>query len=186
MRARTGDDAAFASLYQRVAPVARRAAQRIVHDIHLADDLVQEAFYVILRAVRSGHGPTDSFAGYVMTTVKRLAYRYSAANNKMLLTDDDAMWERLLTPTAQRSMQDDMISAAWASLPPRWRQVLWLIEVDEYSPAELAPRMSMTANAVSSLATRARKALRTAYAAQQAGELTHAAEASVLRGKSVA
>ncbi|WP_053206085.1 sigma factor-like helix-turn-helix DNA-binding protein [Jiangella muralis] len=54
-------------------------------------------------------------------------------------------------------------ATALASLPARWRHVLWLVDVERYSPSELGSRLSMTPNAVSSLAARARKALRAAY-----------------------
>nr|WP_246211345.1 sigma-70 family RNA polymerase sigma factor [Phytoactinopolyspora alkaliphila] len=165
-RVRNGDESAFAVLYYRAAPVARRAAQRIVRDIHVAEDLVQESFYLTLRALRSGHGPTDSFGGYVVSTVRRLAYRYTELQARTVSVDDFATWESSAT-TTNAHHDDDLVTAAWASLPARWRRVLWLIEVDQYSPAELAPSMSMTPNAVSSLATRARRALRTAYVAQQ-------------------
>ena len=52
-----------------------------------------------------------------------------------------------------------------AARRPHWRLVLWLVDVERYSPSELGSRLSMTPNAVSSLAARARKALRDAYAA---------------------
>ncbi|WP_246222732.1 RNA polymerase sigma factor [Phytoactinopolyspora limicola] len=165
-RVRRGDDEAFTTLYRRVAPNARSAARHIVRDADVADDLVHDAFYQTLRAVRSGHGPTDSFGAYILATVKRLAYRHALVQRRMTCTDDNTLWERLIAPPAFHSPQTDLVAAAWASLPSRWRSVLWLIEVDRYSPAELAPGMKMTANAVSSLATRARGALRSAYLAQ--------------------
>jgi DNA-directed RNA polymerase specialized sigma24 family protein len=37
------------------------------------------------------------------------------------------------------------------------------VDVERYSPSELGSRLSMSPNAVSSLAARARKALRAAY-----------------------
>jgi DNA-directed RNA polymerase specialized sigma24 family protein len=80
-----------------------------------------------------------------------------------VVVDDFATWESAVSTRRD----DDLVAAAWASLPSRWRHVLWLIEVDQYSPAELAPSMAISANAVSSLATRARRALRTAYVDQQ-------------------
>jgi RNA polymerase sigma factor (sigma-70 family) len=175
VRARRGDEAAFASLYRRVAPAARRTAQRIVSDIHAAEDLVQEAFYLVIRAIRSGHGPTDSFAAYLQSTVKRLAYRHFTAQGRTVMTENDALWERLLGPVAPQSAQADLVVAAWASLPSRWRRVLWLIEVDRYTPAELAPAMAMTPNAVSSLATRARRGLCAAYQAMQQADRSAAA-----------
>ncbi|PZF79847.1 RNA polymerase sigma factor [Jiangella anatolica] len=163
-RASRGDDVAFGTLYRRVSPMARRAAHNIVRDTHAADDLVQETFYLVLRAVRSGRGPRDSFHGYVLATVKHLAYRYCKTESRTVANDDPDMWERH-TENLQPAAQAERITAAWASLPPRWRSILWLVEVDRYSPAELAPRMSLTPNAVSSLASRARQALRTAYLA---------------------
>lgn len=163
-RAYQGDDAAFGTLYRRVSPMARRAANNIVRDTHAADDLVQETFYLVLRAVRSGRGPRDSFTGYVLATVKHLAYRYCKAESRTVTNDDPDLWERN-TEIVQLPAQADRVTAALASLPPRWRSILWLVEVDRYSPAELAPGLSLTPNAVSSLASRARQALRTAYLA---------------------
>ncbi|NEE03274.1 RNA polymerase sigma factor [Phytoactinopolyspora halotolerans] len=167
-RARAGDEEAFAALYRSVRPMARHTAQSLVHDPHTADDLVQEAFYLVLRAVRSGRGPTDSFASYVQSTVRRLAYRYFAKQNRTIITDDEAVWERNVgsVPTQNVGLASD----AWARLPPRWRSILWLIEVDRYTPAELAPKMSMTPNAVSSLLNRARQALRSTYQTLQESE----------------
>ncbi|WP_165367843.1 RNA polymerase sigma factor [Phytoactinopolyspora endophytica] len=168
-RARAGDEEAFAALYNSVRPMARHTAQCLVRDAYAADDLVQEAFYQVLRAVRSGRGPTESFASYVQSTVRRLAYRYFAAQNRTIITDDEALWERGMAPTP--TYYSGLAADAWARLPPRWRSILWLIEVDRYTPAELAPRMSMTPNAVSSLLNRARQALRTTYQTLQQSDL---------------
>lgn len=162
-RAHEGDDTAYGLLYRQLAPVAHRTARSIVRDAHAADDLVQETFYLVLKAVRSGRGPRDSFAGYVLTTVKHLAYRHSKTTAQTVAVGDEAAWEQLRQATDPAAAADD-VTAAWASLPPRWRAVLWLIEVERYTPAELADALSMTPNAVSSLATRARRALRDAFA----------------------
>lgn len=164
-QARDGDDGAFVALYEEIAPMAWGTALRLVRDANVADDIVQEAFYQILRAVRAGRGPTDSFSGYAAATVRRLAYRHLAAEQRTIVTDDQDVWERHLDTSDEVPPESDRFTAAWASLPARWRHVLWLIEVDRYSPAELAPGLAMTANAVSSLASRARRALRLAYAA---------------------
>nr|WP_246211341.1 sigma-70 family RNA polymerase sigma factor [Phytoactinopolyspora alkaliphila] len=158
------DDDAFASLYQEHAPMARRIANGIVQDAHAAEDLVQEAFYLVLRNIRRGKGPTDSFSGYVASTVRRLAYRYSARQGRIVTIEDATTWERPSGSVMTLMPGGERITTAWASLPHRWRTILWLIEVDLFTPAELAAGMSMTPSAVSSLATRARRALRTAYA----------------------
>ncbi|WP_166355922.1 RNA polymerase sigma factor [Phytoactinopolyspora limicola] len=159
---RAGDDDAVARAYQSIAPVACTTAHRIVRDTHTAEDLVQEAFYLVLRAIYAGHGPTDSFGGYLLSTVRRLAYEHSKRQSRITYSDE-ASTEELPDPVGVATWQSDLVGAAWASLPGRWRSVLWLIEVDRYSPTELAAALGLTPNAVSSLATRARQALRVAY-----------------------
>ncbi|TDE02565.1 sigma-70 family RNA polymerase sigma factor [Jiangella asiatica] len=165
-RVRKGDAEAFAELYESFAPTARRTARRMVADRHDADDLVQEAFYIVLRAIRRGGGPDDSFLGYLLSTVRRLAFRQTSRQQRLVVTADVDPQQVVGEPVPGSTQLDD-IAAAWAGLPDRWRAVLWQLEVDRYSPAELAPALDMTPNAVSSLASRARKALRTAYIAHQ-------------------
>ena len=45
-----GSDAAFAAVYERHAPAARRVAQRILRGPSAADDVVQEAFLALWRS----------------------------------------------------------------------------------------------------------------------------------------
>lgn len=169
-RAHGGDDDAFGILYEKTAPMAHRAAQHIVRDRHAADDLVQETFCLVLNAVRAGRGPRSSFPGYVLSTVKRLAYRHSTVHGRTVTVPDPAVWDALLDRPGLAAGRTDSgrAATALASLPARWRLVLWLVDVERYSPSELGTRLSMTPNAVSSLAARARKALRAAYAAAPA------------------
>ncbi|WP_169738810.1 RNA polymerase sigma factor [Jiangella gansuensis] len=164
-RVRKGDTDAFAELYERFAPTARRTARRMVPDRHEADDVVQEAFYTVWRAIRRGGGPDDSFLGYLLSTVRRLAFRQTTRQQRVVVTAEVDPRDIVGEPSPGSQLDD--IAAAWAGLPDRWRSVLWQLEVDRYSPAELAPSLDMTPNAVSSLASRARKALRTAYFAHQ-------------------
>ncbi|WP_157988026.1 RNA polymerase sigma factor [Jiangella endophytica] len=152
-----GDERTFETLYRDVAPRARRLAYRIVRDADTADDLVQEAFYLVLRSMRSGGGPREQFAGYVFTTTKRLAFQHCRTRSAAAGYDDPAL------QAGDPYDEPKDASDALATLPPRWRTILWLVEVERYSPAELAAPMSMTPSAVSSLAHRARRALRTAY-----------------------
>lgn len=169
-RAHDGDDDAFGILYEKTAPMAHRAAQHIVRDRHAADDLVQETFCLVLNAVRAGRGPRSSFPGYVLSTVKRLAYRHSTTHGRMVTLHDPAAWDVLLGRPGDGGADSSRVATALASLPARWRYVLWLVDVERYSPSELGTRLSMTPNAVSSLAARARKALRAAYAATPAAD----------------
>jgi hypothetical protein len=58
--------------------------------------------------------------------------------------------------------------AAFAQLPQRLQQVLWYLEVEQRSPAEMAQRLGLTLNGVVALAARAREELGKAYLAEVA------------------
>jgi RNA polymerase sigma factor (sigma-70 family) len=169
-RVRMGDDGAFAALYQRYAPFARRAANQIVADPDAADDVVHDAFSLVLRLLRSGAGPRTSFAGYLMSTVHRLAHRHCAERRRVVPTGNVDLWDDRDPEFVPAARQLDDAAVAWASLPRRWRSLVWLIEVDRYAPRELAPFVRMSPTAVSSMAVRARDALRTAYIAQRVSD----------------
>jgi DNA-directed RNA polymerase specialized sigma24 family protein len=57
----------------------------------------------------------------------------------------------------------DLISEAFEQLPERWRVVLVAVEIEGRRPAQLAPEMGLSPNAVSALVARARRGLRIAY-----------------------
>lgn len=62
-----------------------------------------------------------------------------------------------------REAHPSLADAAFATLPERWRIVLWHLEVMDESPAEVAPLLGMTPDGVATLAHRAREELRRAY-----------------------
>jgi DNA-directed RNA polymerase specialized sigma24 family protein len=69
-RVRRGDTRSYGVLYQRHAERARRLARSIVNNRSDADDVVAEAFASVLSALEGGKGPVDSFAPYLMSSVR--------------------------------------------------------------------------------------------------------------------
>jgi DNA-directed RNA polymerase specialized sigma24 family protein len=59
----------------------------------------------------------------------------------------------------------DELMTAMSSLAPRWRHVLWLVEVEGRSMSEVGAELAIAPSAAAALAYRARKALRAAYLA---------------------
>lgn len=160
---RAGDRHAFAELYRRLEPAARRYAARLVsrHDV---DDVVAESFANILRAIDSGHGPVDEAIRYVMVTVRTTAQRTHRRRSQEL---DKGL---RLAPEAGADdepvlLEDRDLLRAFRSLTERQRAVIWLSEFEELSPKEVGARMGLSANAASALGYRARRALRDAYRA---------------------
>lgn len=64
-----------------------------------------------------------------------------------------------------RMSERQLVRAAYEALPERWQRVLWRSEVEEQTPAALAPELGSSPNSVAALAFRAREGLRQAYLA---------------------
>lgn len=158
-----GDDA-FATLFERHASAARGYALRYTTDVAEAEDIAAEAFFRVLQAVRRGNGPDDNMRGYLLTVVRRLAAEWHTRSRDVPIADEEL--SRRVDPdadhTAERA-EAHLIARAFASLPQRWRSVLWQVEVEGARPAMVARHFGLSANATAALARRAREGLRAAY-----------------------
>ena len=162
---RTGDAAAYDSLYRRHVAAAHGLARQLVRSRAEADDVVAETFAKILDLLHRGGGPDDAFRPYLLTAVRRAAYDRHRAERRQLGTDEMEAFDRGV-PFADPAVADlerTMIARAFASLPERWQAVLWHTEIEGARPADVAPLLGLTANSVAALAYRAREGLRQAY-----------------------
>jgi RNA polymerase sigma factor (sigma-70 family) len=162
---RDGDSDAYGVLYERHLHAAKRAATCLAHSQAEREDLVADAFARVLRALREGGGPREGFRAYLLVTMRNSAISSSRGAAVSLYADVPE------TYLPRQSGGDPMVNrwdamtaaAAFASLPERWRTVLWHTEVEEETPAEIAPLLGMRPNGVAALAYRAREGLRQAY-----------------------
>ncbi|GAA4695533.1 sigma-70 family RNA polymerase sigma factor [Nocardioides conyzicola] len=168
---RAGDVASYGELFARHVDAARRLGRQLVPGPDV-DDLVSEAFTKVLGVLQRGGGPDLAFRAYLLTAVRRLHVDRIRSTARLHTTDD-------LTPfdpgvpfrdTAVEGFESAAAARAFASLPERWQLVLWHTEVEEQKPAEVAPLLGMTPNAVSALAYRAREGLRQAYLSMHAAD----------------
>jgi RNA polymerase sigma factor (sigma-70 family) len=174
LRGRPADQAsslAFAALYDRHRDAARGLARQLARSPSDADDLVSAAFARLLEILRAGGGPTEAFRAYLLTSLRHLAYDRTRAERRVDLTED--MGEVIgvdpartvipFTDPAVAGLERSLAARAFTTLPERWQAVLWHLEVEGDSPADIAPLFGLTANAVSALGYRAREGLRQAY-----------------------
>jgi RNA polymerase sigma factor (sigma-70 family) len=162
---RASDAAAFASLYERHVAAARNLARQLVRGRAEADDIVAEAFAKVLSQLRSGRGPDSAFRPYLLTTVRRVAIDRLRAEGRLVVSAEMEAFDPgvAFADPAVADLERTMISRAFASLPERWRAVLWHTEIEGARPAEVAALLGLTANGVAALAYRAREGLRQAY-----------------------
>nr|WP_225956352.1 sigma-70 family RNA polymerase sigma factor [Amycolatopsis lexingtonensis] len=162
---RGGDIAAYGRLYDRHLGAARRVAAAIAADEAERDDLIAEGFTRVLRILRSGEGPDEDFRPYLLTTIRNTMISWRRRDSAVSLVaevPDVLPGEGSDEPVGSR-LHATVAADAFASLPERWRTVLWRTEIDGESPARIAADIGMTPNGVAALAYRAREGLRQAY-----------------------
>lgn len=171
---RRGDRAVFAELYAEHVAAAYNLARKL--SLTDADDLVAEAFTKVLATLLDDRGPHESFRAYLLTALRHVHYdRFKRAKRTVLTSDvagvADTVGETVpFTDTAVINLEHSLASRAFASLTPRWQKVLWHTEIQQQEPAEVAPLLGLSANAVAQLACRARRGLRSAYLQMHVGE----------------
>ncbi|MBS4753703.1 sigma-70 family RNA polymerase sigma factor [Nocardioides sp. zg-ZUI104] len=164
-RARRGDGAAVEALYrEHVGPAT--ALARVLAGPAAADDLVADAFARVLAQIRAGRGPGNNFRAYLFATIRnRHRDILRRTNRETPVPAEDWLLEMPdeVPRDGDTEVDDDAAVAALTSLPHRWQQVLWHLEVEERSVPEVAALLDLSPAAVSSLAYRAREGLRLAY-----------------------
>jgi RNA polymerase sigma factor (sigma-70 family) len=163
--AREGDEAAYAALYRRHHASALRFARSLTGAGGDAEDLVADAFARVLAALRGGNGPDQAFRPYLLSAVRnafydqaRRAAREQPVDELTPLAPDVPFVDPILAKDESR-----LIATAFGELPERWQMVLWHTEVEGEKPAQVAPLLGISANAVAALAYRAREGLRERY-----------------------
>lgn len=161
---RAGDLDAYGVLFGRHREAARRMARQVAPACDV-DDLVAESFSRVLARLQDGGGPDEAFRAYLLTAIRRLHIDRVRASNKVWATAHEAELDRAVefVDPAEMTFEHGAAAMAFASLPERWRLVLWHLDIEGQKPADVAPLLGLTANGVSALAYRAREGLRQAY-----------------------
>nr|WP_233159607.1 sigma-70 family RNA polymerase sigma factor [Actinophytocola xanthii] len=163
-RLRAGEDAAFGELFSRHSTAVYRLAVGLVNDRAEAEDLTAEAFFRVLQAIRRGSGPVDNVRGYLLIVARRVAWEWSLRRRDVPVSDEELTHRAPSDPDATGVLTErNLIRRAFTSLPERWRNVLWKMEVEGERPAAVALNFGLSPNATAALARRARQGLRAAY-----------------------
>ena len=170
--AESGQNAAFDELYRRHAPSAWRLSLAVTRDVHDAADVMADGFAKVFTAIRAGRYSADApFRPYLLTTVRNTAVDLMRSRRHETTGTHRAATERIVDiragvdPVATLEADETacLVSDAFAKLPERWRSVLWLSEVEDMKPRDIAPIVGLSPNATAQLAVRARRGLREQY-----------------------
>ena len=131
-----------------------------------AEDLTQQAFLEAARSYESFRGQSELSTwlyGIAMNLVRN--YLSRAPHRKYDFTDDSSLElspSTALSPDAhlEQAQEVGALAVALDELPPRMREVLLLVAVDELSYEEAAVLLTVPVGTVRSRLSRARSALR--------------------------
>lgn len=160
--ARTGDRAAYGELWLRYRTLAVSVARPFAHAD--AEDIASDAFEAIWDKLQQGDGPQGSFRGYLLATVRNLAAR-SHRKLGRVATGVDLQEEPIDDETGKIEHEEAVrdIRRAFEQLPERWRQVLWMLDVEGRPRAEVAVSLGLSPNSTTQLYRRAKEGLREAW-----------------------
>ncbi len=149
------DEAAFRRVYERTAPRLRAYLHLAVRDSALADDVLQEAYYRLLRADMSD-AAIGKVRSYLYKTVRTLV-----ADHGRRVGRERRHRQRWSSPVSESPRHDltlDM-ERLFARLSEREQMLLWLAHVEGASHREIAGSMGIGENSVRVLLYRARRRL---------------------------
>jgi RNA polymerase sigma-70 factor (ECF subfamily) len=152
------DEEAFRAFYERTARVLRAYLARVTGDPQLADDLLQDAYYRLLRA-RSGY---ESEA-HRRNALFRIATNLARDNHRRARLRMASALDREQGMPGEngglRNEQSTEIRDALSRLKPRERALLWLAYAHGSSHREIAASLGLKTASVKLLLFRARRRL---------------------------
>jgi RNA polymerase sigma-70 factor (ECF subfamily) len=175
-RARQGDGQAFAALFRsHQAAVYRYAAYLCGRDT--ADDIVQETFLVVLRQRHRRDRIRTDARTYLLgiarhRALKRLGDKVMANLDDVAETPVMVEWPRSLEALEQQELTQHL-RAAVESLPPHYREVVVLCELEELHYARAAAIIGVPVGTIRSRLHRGRGLLAQALIARTAQRDQH-------------
>jgi len=154
------DEDAFRLFYERTARPVWAYLARMTGDARQADDLLQEAYYRLLRA----KAPYDSDAhrrNYLFRIATNLVHdiRRRPRVDAVPMSDEMEHADPRQTDAAAHAARRVDLSRAMAQLKPRERELLWLAYAQGSSHQEIAATLRLKTSSIKALLFRARQRL---------------------------
>jgi RNA polymerase sigma factor (sigma-70 family) len=158
--ARAGDAAAIQALIVRYQPDIAAFARTVCATPEDAEDAVQEALWIAVQRVGTLR-VASAFTSWLFQVVKHECFRLLRKLQREEPLDQRFMQRLPMDGTDHHIMAHD-VAQAIATLPPPYRQVLVLRDVQGMTAPEVAATLGLTGAAVKSRLHRARAMVRVA------------------------
>ncbi len=172
-QARTGNAAAFSSLVERYEGKIFRLAQHITQNREDAEDVLQETFLKAYEHLDQFQGAARFYTWIVRIAVNQALMKLRKRKSDRTVSMDEeidtgedtvvreiAGWDENPEERFSREEMTSILNTAVDALPPIYRAVFVLRDVDELSTEETAEALNLSIPAVKSRLLRARLQLR--------------------------
>jgi len=168
-RMASGDEDAFTVLYRRRQAGVYRFVLHMCGSTAVAEEITQEVFLALIRDAKRTARQYDpgrgSFAAYLYGMARHMALRHVERDRRYVQLPDEEIAEG---PGGSDPLADltgaerqALLQRAVLSLPPKYREVLLLCDIEEVSYAEAARMVGCELGSVRSRLHRARALLET-------------------------
>lgn len=157
---RSGNQPAFAQLYQEYVNVLFHYCSHFSQDRALIKDCIHDLFVELWRH-RQNIGPTTSVRFYLMASIKRKLVRHITAEQKFCnpddlrpgegFTDSDRSHEMTLIHQEEDSFMNDCLNRALDRLPRRQREAIYLKFYQNMGNDEISKLMEINIQSVYNL-----------------------------------
>ncbi|TDP89732.1 RNA polymerase sigma factor (sigma-70 family) [Leucobacter luti] len=172
---RAGRKRAFSTLWERHHRAGLVAARHLAPQLD-AEDLVSQAFYKILELTLRGFGPRGAFRPYLYRVIKSVAADSYRSSEVPLSEAEEHQAPGTLEPWLDATFDRSTAARAFKAIGERYQSALWYVEVEGLPNRDAAKLLGLSATAMSSLANRAREALRSAWVEAHLSEQRAASE----------
>ena len=167
--AKAGDTSALHFLYVRYADDVRGYVQSIVRDPHDAEDITQNVFAKLMRAILKYEQREVPFAAWILRVARNAALDHMRAR-RLVPVEDVRISDQGYEQTGFERSQS--LKEALERLPEEQREVLVLRHIAGLSPGEIAERLGKSEGSIHGLHHRGRGALRAALTELDAAPVT--------------
>jgi RNA polymerase sigma-70 factor, ECF subfamily len=168
--AKAGDWDGLQYLYSRYADDVLRFVQSIVRNRHDAEDVTQEVFAKLMRAIQKYEEREVPFAAWILRVARNAALDHVRSRRQIPVE------EVRIGENGHETSFDNLYAfkTALAALPETQREVLVLRHIGGLSPNEIAERLGKTEASVQGLHHRGRAALKVSLREQGVTPVTAA------------
>jgi RNA polymerase sigma-70 factor (ECF subfamily) len=154
--AQAGDTEGLHFLYVRYAPDVQRFVNSLVKDQHEAEDITQNIFAKLMKAIKKYEPREVPFAAWIMRVARNAALDYLRAR-RAVPTEEVRITDSGQAQMGQERGRD--LRHALEELPEDQREVLILRHIAGLSPVEIASTLNKSESSVHGLHHRGRRTL---------------------------